>query len=174
MQLQTDQEWYIVRREVGGTRSRDTKDKFEKELESVLEKNYSLIVIEPRTLGDDVIRWIKFGNFLHKSSVIANLGTLILLPLVPGHLTNYIPIPLGIFGISCAFVYNISWQYDPCCKYQVDWYGDEIARVPSHELSTRSPVVLVRRNDIYRKVLHTSLSLVICSYFIWRIYKIYY
>ena len=165
-------DFYIISKEVGVTvRSRDSK---ERELEVALEKGYSLIVIEPRTLGDDVIRWIKLGNFLHKSSVLADLGALLLIPLVPHHVIKYTVIPIGMFGVWCTLFYNFSWQFDPCCKYQVDWNGQELSRIPSNELNTRSPVILVRRNDYYRKLLHSTLSVFVGSFLLWRLYKIYY
>lgn len=170
MEKTLEPEWYIISRKDGGT----TNETKEKELEVVLEKGYQLIVVEPRVLGDQVIRWIKAGNFLHKSSVLTNLGALILIPLVPKHMVAYSILPLGAFGISCSLVYNFSWYRDPCCKYQVDWRGQEISRVPSHDLSTRSPVILVRRNDIFRVILHSSLSLSVASYFCWKLYTIYY
>ena len=56
-------EWYLISRKEVGT----ADDPKERELETVLVKKYSLIVIEPRVLGYQVIRWIKAGNFLHKS-----------------------------------------------------------------------------------------------------------
>ena len=164
-------DWYIVHKNVAGTMSsREKKDKLETELEEALEKGYNIIVIEPRLVGDEVIRWIKFGNFLHKSAVLASIGSLILLPTLPRHLTLYISLPLGVFGITCATLYNVSWQFDPCCKYQVDWQGKELSDIPSHELTATSPVVLVRRNDIYRKILHSSLAFIVFGYITWKWY----
>ena len=163
-------ESYAIIHKQAGT-SIDTK---EKELEVVLEREYQLIVIEPRLLGDHVIRWIKAGNFLHKSSVISNLGALVTIPFVPKHILPYIVLPLGGYGILCTIAYNVSWHRDPCCKYQVDWEGQELSRVPGRELSTRSPVILVRRNDIFRVVLHSSLSLFVASCLCWKLYSLYY
>ena len=100
--------YVIISKDVG-----TSSDAKEKELEVVLEKEYPLIVVEPRVLGDYVIRWIKAGNFLHKSSVLSNLGALILLPFVSRRFVVYTVVPLGAFGISCALVYNISWHRDP-------------------------------------------------------------
>ena len=166
----TKTDYYIIHKGHGSLRSREIKEKHERELEAALEKQYSLIVIEPRILGDEAIRWIKFGNFLHKSAVLTCLGSLVLLPFIPRYM---IPLPLGLFGTACAFVYNVSWQFDPCCNYQVDWNGQELGNIPSHELSARSPVVLVRKNDIYRKILHTMLAAIVVGCFSWRFYKLY-
>lgn len=159
--------WYIVHR---GSRlkSRDRKDILEKELERAFEEKYDVIVVEPRFLGDEVIRWITFGNFLHKSSVLTSIGTLILLPTLPKHLHIYLTIPIGVFGITCSALYNVSWQFDPCCKYQVDRHGSQLSIIPSQELTTSSPVVIVRRNDLYRKILHTSLAVVVLGIFSWK------
>lgn len=169
----SSRDYYIVHRGAGGVAgtSRDAKALCEKDLERALEQRYPLIVIEPRWLGDEVIRWIKFGNFLHKTAVLTSLGCLAGLPLAPPHLTMYACLPLGLVGVSCAVTYDVSWQFDPCCQYQVDYRGEELTQVPSHELSCRSPVVLVRRNDIYRKMLHTSLAFAVAAYFSWIFYK---
>lgn len=168
--MEKSTESYAIIHKQAGT-SIDNK---EKELEVVLEREYRLIVIEPRLLGDHVIRWIKAGNFLHKSSVISNLGALVIFPFVPKHILPYTVLPLGGYGIFCMIAYNVSWHRDPCCKYQVDWEGQELSRVPGGELSTRSPVILVRRNDIFRVVLHSSLSLFVVSCFCWKLYTSYY
>ena len=169
-QIEKQPRWHIVHK---GSRlkSRDRKDILEKELEQALEQKYDVIVVEPRFLGDEVIRWITFGNFLHKSAVLANLGTLILLPTLSGHIHLYITVPLGAFGICSAVLYNISWQFDPCSKYQVDRQGNALSNIPSEQLTASSPVVLVRRNDIYRKILHSTLALVVCAYFSWKWYS---
>lgn len=133
-----------------------------------------LIVIEPVGLGDRAIRWIRVGNFLHKSAVLASLGALVTAPFLPFKTATFVVLPLGVFGVLCAGVYDFSWQFDPCCKYQVDYKGRELAKVPSHELETRSPVVLVQRNDKYRKFLHNSLALLVTGYICWKAYKHFY
>lgn len=165
--------WYILHKGGGlpSDKPREKKDKFEREFEGAIEKGYDLIVIEPRYLGDEVIRWIKTGNFLHKSSVISTFSSLLFVPLFPRTYNLYIIAPLGLYGVSSALLYNLSWQFDPCCKYQVDWYGEELMNIPSGELTTTTPVVLVRRNDVYRKVLHTTLAAVVAGYIGWRLYR---
>ena len=172
-------DYYIVHRGAGGVAGtsrearREAKATCEKDLESALEQRYPLIVIEPRWLGDEAIRWITFGNFLHKTAVLASFGCLATLPFTPPHLTRYTCLPLGLVGFSCAVFYDLSWQFDPCCQYQVDYRGEELTHIPSHELNSRSPVVLVRRNDVYRKILHTTLALAVAAYFSWRFYRQY-
>ncbi|XP_011404821.1 PREDICTED: transmembrane protein 11, mitochondrial-like [Amphimedon queenslandica] len=165
--------WYILHKGGGlpTDKPREKKDKFERELEVALERHYDLIVIEPRYLGDEVIRWIKTGNFLHKSSVLSCLSSFLFIPLLPKAYNMYFIVPVGLYGVGSALVYNLSWQFDPCCKYQVDWYGQELMNVPSGELTTTTPVVLVKRNDIYRKVLHSLLAATVGAYIAWRLYK---
>ncbi len=141
------------------------------QFENALEQEFTLIVVEPVGLGNESIRWIKVGNFLHKSAVITSIMTLCVSPLISTHISLFTTFPLGIMGISSAVLYNISWQYDPCCKYQVDYRGKEVTRIPSHDIHSPSPVVLVRRNDKYRKVLHNSLSLVVLGYMGWKLYN---
>ena len=116
-------------------------------------------------------RWIRFGNFLHKAAVIACLGGLATAPLVPHTLFGYVCVPLGVVGVGSAVVYDVSWQFDPCCKYQVDHDGVELNHIPSHELHSPSPVVLIFKNDKHRKRLHNILALATCALFGWRLYK---
>lgn len=116
-------------------------------------------------------RWVRFGNFLHKTSVLASLGALVCLPVVPHRVLSFTVVPLGVLGSCCAALYDVSWQFDPCCKYQVDHGGKELSHVPSHELHSQSPVVLVLRNDKYRKRLHNSLALAVVAVLSWKLYR---
>lgn len=142
-------------------------------LESALEHEYPLIVVEPSNLGDAVIRWIRVGNFLHKSAVLTSFGCLVTVPILPRTVTNFTSVPLGLFGVGCAMFYDFSWQSDPCCKYQVDYRGTQLVHVPSHELHSQTPVVLVKKNDKYRKILHNTLAMCVLSYCAWRVYQLY-
>lgn len=142
-------------------------------LESALEAQYSLIVVEPTGLGNHVIRWIRVGNFLHKSAVLASFGCLFAAPILPRPFATFTSVPLGLFGVGCALFYDFSWRSDPCCKYQVDYHGSQLVHLPSHELHSQTPVVLVRKNDKYRKVLHNTLALCVVGYFGWRLYQLY-
>lgn len=151
-----------------------SRDTIEKQLEEALIHGYSVIVIEPRGLGEDAIRWITFGNFLHKSAVLANCGCLLLLPFLSRRTNNLAVVPLGLFGASCVFLYNFSWHFDPCCRYQVDRQGKELQHISSYRLTSRSPVVLVRRNPGPRLILHTALGMLVCGYLGWRLGELLY
>ena len=119
-------------------------------------------------------RWIRFGNLLHKTAVISCLGGLVLVPLLPNKLFCYVSLPLGVVGVGCASLYGLSWQSDPCCKYQVDQEGKELTHIASHEVHSPSPVVLVFKNDKYRKRLHNILALATSALFGWRLYTLFY
>lgn len=119
----------------------------------------------------DPARWIKFGNFLHKTAVLGSVGALVCVPVVPRPALPYLALPLGLLGLSCTVLYDLSWARDPCSKYQVDSEGKELSRVPSHDLHSSSPTVLVHRNDKYRKRLHNTLALVVVAALGWKIYR---
>ena len=53
----------------------NAQERFEQELERALEAAVPVIVIEPIRLGDETARWVAVGNFLHKTSVLAGLGS---------------------------------------------------------------------------------------------------
>lgn len=141
------------------------------QFEMALEQGFTVVVVEPAGIGDNCIRWITVGNFLHKSAVLSALGTLIATPFLPLRMAFFVTFPLGAFGVGCTGLYALSWQGDPCCKYQVDYRGRALTRIPSHEIRTPSPVVLVRRNDKYRKMLQNSLSVAVLGYLGWLIYQ---
>lgn len=151
----------------------NAKDVMECDLEVALENSYQIIVVEPVELGNETVRWIQVGNFLHKSAVICSLGTLVSMPFLPFSVSKFTAVPLGVFALCCAGLYDLSWQFDPCCKYQVDYQGTELPSIPTHELRSRSPVVLVQRNDKYRKMLHNTLALAVMAYLGWQCYLLY-
>lgn len=148
----------------------NTKEVAECDLEVALEHAYPIIVVEPQELGNETVRWIQVGNFLHKSAVICSIGALVSVPFLPYSISKFTTIPLGVFAVCCAGLYDLSWQFDPCCKYQVDYLGTELPNIPTHELQCQSPVVLVQRNDKFRKILHNTLALAVLAYVGWRCY----
>lgn len=152
----------------------DDSHGLECQLETALESGYQLIVIEAVGLGDRAIRWIRVGNFLHKSTVLSSLGVLAVGPFLSPKTAVLSVVPLGVFSVLCACVYDFSWQFDPCCKYQVDYKGRELTQVPSQELESQCPVVLVQRNDKYRKILHNCLAIFTAGVVCYKVYKYLY
>ncbi|KAK3908467.1 Transmembrane protein 11-A, mitochondrial [Frankliniella fusca] len=151
--------------------SENAQWKFENELELALDRGYKIIVIEPSRLGDETARWIAFGNCLHKTAIISGLsavctGLIWERPLVCT--------PLGVLSLLCSGLYTVSWQFDPCCKYQVERNHQNLPKMPIlQSVSSTSPVVLVRRDDGRRKILHSSVSVVAALFCIWQIYSSY-
>ena len=132
----------------------------------------STIIIEPTKLGDETARWIMVGNCLHKTSVLSGLSAIVSGSMWPErHLVN---IPLAFAGVVCAGVYAVSWQFDPCCKYQVEYDTRKLQRLPLHNLASSSPVVLVRKNDRRRKMLQNTIALVAAGLVGYRFYEWYY
>ncbi|KAL3282580.1 hypothetical protein HHI36_005755 [Cryptolaemus montrouzieri] len=143
---------------------------FSMELEKALDARCSVIVIEPTQLGDETARWISFGNCLHKTAVISGLTSIVTGFVWPD---NVIP-----QGSSCAVslfstaLYTASWQFDPCVKYQVERNPRKLARLPIlGALTTASPVVLVRKDDTRRKILHCTVSLTAVAFCIYQLYR---
>lgn len=139
-------------------------EELELELERALEDSAEIIVIEPRNLGEETARWIKVGNCLHKAAVV--MGFFGSVTQCVDQSKNYIIITCGVISIVCAGVYAISWQYDPCCKYQVEDNVPKLERILG-SLNSVTPVVLVRRDDTRRKKLHNLIAFIsgiICAY----------
>ena len=145
-------------------------EKFEMELERALEAGVTVIVIEPSRLGDETARWIAFGNCLHKTAVLAGLGSVATAFIWTDK--PYVCLPLGIISVLCTGVYTLSWQFDPCVKYQVETDFRKLLReYPQFSvLSSTSSVVLVRRDNSRRKMLHSGISLIAAIFCMWRLY----
>ncbi|XP_070579401.1 transmembrane protein 11, mitochondrial-like [Ptychodera flava] len=144
---------------------------FEFQLEHALEAECQIIVIEPSRIGDETARWITAGNCLHKTSVIAGVSCLVSPLMLPSRVLNYVSLPMGFFSVACASLYGVSWQFDPCCKYQVEYDTKKLSRLPLHTLTSTSPVVLVRHDDKYRKRLHNLVAVLAGVYCGVKIYQ---
>lgn len=57
--------------------SENAHEAFGEELERALEAGCQMIIIEPSRLGDETARWIAVGNCLHKTAVVAGLGSIV-------------------------------------------------------------------------------------------------
>lgn len=158
---------YVIIREVYNEAG---EDEFVAELDHALDAETKTIIIEPVDLGSETARWISLGNCLHIGAVLGGLGTV---AVSSCRLTNRLVfvLPLGCFSFVCAGVYTVSWQPDPCCKYQVESDPKRIDRLPLHRLSSTSPIVLVRKDDTRRKFLHNTLALLSLGICCWRVYK---
>ncbi|XP_071949298.1 transmembrane protein 11, mitochondrial-like [Antedon mediterranea] len=148
----------------------NAQEQFEFELEQALEAQKAIIIIEPSRIGDETARWIVVGNCIHKMSVLSGVTALTSPLLLPESFSNFVCIPMGVISIGCAVLYGVSWQFDPCCKYQVEYNTRKLSKLPLHTLSTSSPVVLVRKDDKYRKLLHNMLSGMTCMYLGYKVY----
>ncbi|KAG8295593.1 Transmembrane protein 11, mitochondrial [Homalodisca vitripennis] len=80
--------------------------------------------------------------------------------------------PLAVTSLFCTGLYTVSWQFDPCCQYQVSTDSHSLTVQPhaAASLSARSPVVLVRRDDTRRKLLHSAVTLAASLLAVWRCY----
>jgi len=147
-----------------------SQDFFSIELEKALESQCALIVIEPTQLGEETARWIAFGNYLHKTAVISGITSIISGFAWPD---NFAPqAPLSIISTLCTGLYTACWQFDHCVKYQVEKDIRKLTRLPIlGALTGSSPVVLVRKEDTKRKILHCTVSLAAASLCIYRLYR---
>ncbi|KAF2982708.1 hypothetical protein EK904_011614 [Melospiza melodia maxima] len=161
---------YIVHEIYNGE---NAQDQFEYELEQALEAQYKYIVIEPTRIGDETARWITVGNCLHKTAVLAGTTCLFTPLALPVDYSHYISLPAGVLSVACCTLYGISWQFDPCCKYQVEYDAYKLSRLPLHTLTSSTPVVLVRKDDLHRKRLHNTIALAALVYCVKKIYELY-
>jgi len=147
--------------------SENTQDKFESELEDALISGVETIVIEPMRLGDTVARWITVGNCLHKTAVLSGMAGVICTFIWPRRTLAYTP--LCSLSLAATGIYFLSWQSDPCCKYQIE---ADPGRLPElRNLNIGSPIVIVRKDDTRRKYLHSIISISAVMYAGWRYYS---
>ena len=150
-------------------------------------------MIEPSKLGDETARWIAVGNCLHKTAVVTGM-----MSVAAAFIWNkrpYICLPFGVLSLLCTGVYTLSWQFDPCVKYQVETdlkklmeVLPELNKLPSllsldsQKVSTAvsqfntlpsNPVVLVRKDNSKKKMVHSGLSILAAIFCIWRLYDSY-
>ncbi|XP_037648680.1 transmembrane protein 11, mitochondrial isoform X2 [Sebastes umbrosus] len=161
---------YIVHEIYNGEHA---QDQFEYELEQALEAQYKYIIIEPTRIGDETARWITVGNCLHKTAVLSGTACLLTPLSLPVEYSRYVALPAGALSVACSALYGISWQFDPCCKYQVEYDSQKLSRLPLHTLTSSTPVVLVRRDDVHRKRLHNTIALAALAYCAKKIYELY-
>lgn len=90
---------------------------FETELEKALEARVNYIIIEPARLSDETERWITVGNCLHQTAVATGLASIASGSLWPDRPAVYAS--FCAISVFCTGLYTVSWNYDPCCQYQV-------------------------------------------------------
>uniref|UniRef100_A0A8D0N134 Protein NATD1 n=1 Tax=Sus scrofa TaxID=9823 RepID=A0A8D0N134_PIG len=173
--------WYIQKLSLAATdcyivheiySGENAQDQFECELEQALEAQYKYIVIEPTRIGDETARWITVGNCLHKTTVLAGTACLFTPLALPLDYSHYVSLPAGVLSLACCTLYGISWQFDPCCKYQVEYDAYKLSRLPLHTLTSSTPVVLVRKDDLHRKRLHNTIALAALVYCVKKVYEL--
>ncbi|KAL2720931.1 hypothetical protein V1478_009977 [Vespula squamosa] len=135
--------------------SENAHETFEYELERALESECTLIIIEPSKLGDETSRWITVGNCLHKTATLSGL-TAITTGLIWGD-RPYICGTLGFVSLITCGLYTLSWQFDPCCQYQVE---TDTSKLPHVEvlaiLGPSSPTFLKQHKG--RAIHHQKLK----------------
>ncbi|KAG4071673.1 hypothetical protein HA402_011827 [Bradysia odoriphaga] len=142
---------------------------FEAELEKALVARINYIIVEPARLGDETARWITVGNCLHKTAVVTGLASIVTGTLWPERLAMCAA-PLCAISVFCTGLYTVSWNYDPCCQYQVERDTKKLSKVPNLN-NFSSPVVLVFSSNNKAKYLHRSVTLLSAAFCAWKIFE---
>lgn len=80
--------------------------------------------------------------------------------------------PFGVISVLCAGCYTLSWQWDPCCKYQEEKHRRHLSTLPMlNDLTSATPVVLVRSDNRRKIVIHSTISIAAATICLWRIFK---
>lgn len=148
--------------------SSNAHERFEAELDKALEARVDFIIIEPSRLGDETGRWITVGNCLHKTAVASGLAAIISSliwkqrPLISG--------TMCAVSLICTGLYTASWNYDPCCQYQVLGENHEnlLPKLPLADVA--SPIILRHSPNTKTKYLHRGVTLFSAAFCAWQIY----
>jgi len=151
---------------------KDALEKFEQDFERALEDSYQVIIIEPNRLGDETATWIAVGDCLHRTAYLAGIGSL------AGAITwtdkPYICTPLCILSLFCTGIYTLAWHFDPCVHYKVVRKVEKLypkyPDLKKFNLADSSCVILVRRDNTHRSLLHSGVSLLAAAVCAWRLY----
>jgi len=157
---------FVIIREIYD--SENANEYFEAQLEEALKNRVDTIVIEPFKLGDETARWITVGNWLHKTAVLAGVGSIITSFIWPDKTLAFVP--ATIISVICTGLYSISWQTDPCSKYQVEVNPMRLGEMDLQVLTAAAPVVLVKKDVSARNILHTSVTVACVSQTLLRLY----
>ncbi|XP_037933715.1 transmembrane protein 11 homolog, mitochondrial isoform X2 [Teleopsis dalmanni] len=150
--------------------SSNAHERFEAELDKALEAKVDYIIIEPTRLGDETGRWITVGNCLHKTAIASGLASLISSLIWRDR--PVVAAPMCAVSLFCTGLYTVSWNYDPCCQYQVESDETVLNKLPLADVS--SPIILSYSPNTKSKYLHRSVALmsaVFCAWQIWKSYK---
>lgn len=79
--------------------------------------------------------------------------------------------PLAAISWFCTTLYTVSWQFDPCCYYQVEKHTEELAKLPIlNTLQSNNPTILVRKSIKRRVILHSTVTTIAAVFCVWRLY----
>lgn len=125
------------------------------QLDLALEDHSDVVVIEPRRLGAQTLRWIRMGNFLQGLTITAGLAagiTSIGIKYTPSfELPRFVWASLCGLCLASHAAYRLSWSPDPCSEYQPE--NDEqnleatLRQINGHRPYCDSYVVMVRRRE---------------------------
>eukprot|EP00123_Amoebidium_parasiticum_P019371 comp24782_c0_seq1/m.46880 comp24782_c0_seq1/g.46880 ORF comp24782_c0_seq1/g.46880 comp24782_c0_seq1/m.46880 type:complete len:192 (-) comp24782_c0_seq1:11-586(-) len=137
---------------------RDPRHDLEFELEEAMADGQRYIIIQNKVLGSETEFAITVGNFFHKSAVLSGVVCM-----VSGLLgTLVVALPAGFVSSLCALIYDVSWAYDGCCKYQVvraDRYFEELPMaLEADPQKYANHTILVRKDDRVRRRLHNIVA----------------
>ena len=131
----------------------------ELELKEALKQNYDVIVLSDIALGQRVCKWIQFGNILHKSAVISGISCCVLN--IATQTADWLTNAISLCSLLSITVYNTMWRRDTVSRYQLDTRGDFVSQMPLSSVKSRSLMVLIKRDDCYRRILHNLIGCIL-------------
>lgn len=160
---------YIIREIYENENSIET---FLIQLERALHKKYECIVIEPKRLAEETGRWIMLGNILSRLSLLSGAASITISVVSPNRL--FVSVPLAALTLITRGFYDISWNFDPCSKYQVETGGSAVARFVDESVAKSATRILVYKDNAllnYAQRSVTVVAVVLCGFHLYRSLK---
>lgn len=117
---------------------------------------------------DETARWILVGNCLSKTAIICGLASIGTNYLWPRHIL--ISGSFCFVSLFCSGLYALSWNNDPCVKYQVEKNPKKLLKVPILK-DFSSPIVLVYTSNTKSNCLQRISCLLALGYCGYRLYE---
>lgn len=159
---------YIIREIYENENSIET---FLIQLERALHRRYECIVIEPKRLAEETGRWIMLGNILSRLSLLSGAASITISIVSPDRL--FVSVPLAALTLITRGFYDISWNFDPCSKYQVE-SGSAVTRFVDESVAKSATRILVYKDNAllnYAQRSVTVVAVVLCGFHLYRSLK---
>ncbi|CAG0897717.1 unnamed protein product [Cyprideis torosa] len=122
----------------------DARERYLGELDTAIELDYDIIVIEPPVIAEETHIWLKCSVILQRVAVLCGIGSSALAVTRPQAPMSYYGTPAVVSLLAWA-LYRVSWVTDPCSRYEVPGRPYLFFRLLPVQTVERKDFFIVRR-----------------------------